>query len=170
MGRTTFSGPVNIGTIKIGAGENQGTTLLSQKIYFVPSASIVTSTDTEGSTNTSSYNGELAVAWAGTATAVSGALALPANSNIVDIIFDQPTATTGGTAINTTVGITAGGTEYSPTTDVKAGGRIRPTFTATQLTGMQNIGANTAVYVQVTPTVTAVTAGVLSATILYTQV
>jgi hypothetical protein len=54
-------------------------------------------------------------------------------------------------------------------TDVKATVRLRPTFTAAHLTAMANVGTNTTFYVQVTPTVSAVTAGVLSMTVVYAQ-
>jgi len=159
MSKTTFSGPLNVGV----AGNDplvQGTVTVAQKVYFVPTASI-----TNGL-----YNGEPAVAWAATAAAATASVVLPANANIVDFIVDQPVVTTGGTAVNLTSGISAAGVEYIASTDVKATVRLRPTFTAAHLLAMSNIGANTSVYVQVTPTVSAVTAGVLSVTILYTQV
>jgi len=159
MAKTTFSGPLKIGT----AGNDplvQGTVLIAQKVYFVPSASIVNGL----------YNGFPAVAWAATAAAATASVTLPANATIHDFVIDQPTVTTGGTAINLTSGISAAGVEYIASTDVKATTRLRPTFTAAHLTSMANIGANTSVFVRVTPTVSAVTAGVLSVTIVYAQV
>lgn len=159
MSKTTFSGPLNVGV----PGDSplaQGTVTLAQKMYFVPTASIVNGL----------YNGEPAVAWAATAAAATASVTLPANANIVDIIIDQPVVTTGGTAVNLTAGISAAGVEYVASTDVKATVRLRPTLTAAHLLAMSNIGASTAFYAQVTPTASAVTAGVLSVTVLYTQV
>jgi hypothetical protein len=168
MAKTTHSGPVLVGTNKIGSGANLGDIVLTQKVYFVPTASITTATDQDGTTTTT-YNGSPATAWAATAAAATASMNLPANATILDIVIDQPTVTTGGTAINMTMGISAAGVEYMASTDVKATVRLRPTFTATHLTNMANISTNTAFYVQVTPTATAVTAGILSATIQYVQ-
>jgi len=159
MSKSTFSGPLNVG-VPGNDPLTQGTVTVMQKVYFVPSASVVNGL----------YNGEPAVAWAATAAAATASVTLPANANIVDLIIDQPVVTTGGTAINLTSGISAAGVEYIATTDVKATVRLRPTFTAAHLLAMSNIAANTSVFVQVTPTVSAVTVGVLSVTILYTQV
>lgn len=169
MAKTSFSGPIKVGTIKSGTGANAGTPTLAQKVYFVPTASIVNSVGEDGTT-LATYNGSPAVAWAATAAAATASFGIPANASIVDIIIDQPVVTTGGTAINLTSGISAAGVEYVASTDVKATVRLRPTYTAAHLIAMANIGANNSVFVQVTPTVAAVTAGVLSVTFLYTQV
>ena len=169
MGKSTFSGPLKVGTNKVGSGANQGGATLMQKVYFVPTASITASIDEDGTT-LATYNGYPAVAWAATAAAATASFNLPANANIVDIIIDQPVVTTGGTAINLTSGISAAGVEYVASTDVKATVRLRPTFTAAHLIAMATVGTNAATYVQVTPTASAVTAGVLSVTFLYTQV
>lgn len=169
MAKASFSGPIKVGTIKSGTGVNAGTPTLMQKVYFVPTASITNSIGEDGTT-LATYNGYPAVAWAATAAAATASFGIPANANIVDIVIDQPVVTTGGTAINLTSGISAAGVEYVASTDVKATARLRPTFTAAQLIAMANVGANTSVFVQVTPTASAVTAGVLSVTFLYTQV
>lgn len=170
MAQSTFSGPIKAGSVKGGTARNIGSAVLSQTVYFVPTASITTAIDPSTGDTLSLYNGYPAIAWAATAVAVDGVINLPANAAIHDIVVNQPTVTTGGTAINMAVGITAGGVEYMASTNVKATVRLIPTYTATHLTNMANVGTNTAVHVNVTPTVSAVTAGVLSATILYTQV
>ena len=168
MATTRFSGPMLVGSVKEGSAVNTGDVLLTQKVYFVPTASITQVTDADGQT-VGTYNNYPAFAWAATAAAATASLNLPVGANIVDLIIDQPVATTGGTAINMTAGISAAGVEYMASTDVKAAVRLRPTFTAAQLIAMANVGTNTVFYTQVTPTSTAVTAGVLSMTVVYTQ-
>jgi len=171
MGKSTLSGPLHVGTIKDGAmaTNNLGTVVLSQKVAFVTPALAVSSTDADGQTVTS-YLGMPAVAWAATAVAATISVNLPANASILDFVIDQSLVTTGGTAINLTSGISAAGVEYIASTDIKTTVRLRPTYTAAHLIAMRTIGANTAVYVQITPTVTAATAGVTIVTIQYTQV
>ena len=86
-------------------------------------------------------------------------LVLPANSEVLDILFDTTVAHTAAT-FTVAAGITAGGTEYASATDVKAAGRVRPTFTAAQLAAINNISTNTTVYFQSaagTPTTTGTT-------------
>jgi len=171
MAKTTFSGPVAAGTIKDGAKgtNNLGTMLLAQKVFFVTPALLTTTTDADGQT-TSTYLGQPAVAFAATAAAVSVSVQLPANAMIHDIVIDQSLVTTGGTAINLACGITAGGVEYVATTDIKTTVRLIPTYTAAHLIAMRSIGTNTSFFAQITPTATAVTAGVTSVTVLYAQV
>lgn len=170
MGKSTLSGPLFVGTNKSGAKgvNNLGETVLSQKVAFVTPALAVSMTDADGQTTTS-YLGMPAVAWAATAAAVTNSVNIPANASILDFIIDQSLVTTGGTAINLTAGISAAGVEYIASTDIKTTVRLRPTYTAAHLIAMRDIGANTTVYVQITPTATAVTAGVTIVTIQYVQ-
>jgi hypothetical protein len=171
MSKTTFSGPVSAGTIKDGAKgtNNLGTMLLAQKVFVVTPALLTTTTDADGQT-TSTYLGQPAVAWAATAAAATISVQLPANAAIHDFVIDQSLVTTGGTAINLTAGVSAAGVEYIASTDIKATVRLIPTYTAAHLIAMRNISTNTSVFVQITPTATAVTAGVVSVTVLYSQV
>ena len=171
MAKTTFSGPVAIGTLKDGAkgANNLGTVVLAQQVAFVTPALLTTTTDADGQT-TSTYLGMPAVAWLATAAAATISVQVPANASILDFIIDQSLVTTGGTAINLTAGITAAGVEYIASTDIKTTVRLRPTYTAAHLIAMRTVGTNTSVFVQITPTATAVTAGVTIVTIQYTQV
>ena len=171
MSKTTFSGPVSAGTIKDGAKgtNNCGTILLAQKVFFVTPVLAVATTDADGQTTTT-YLGQPAVAWAATAAAATISVQLPANVMIHDIVIDQSLVTTGGTAINLTAGISAAGVEYVASTDIKTTVRLIPTYTAAHLIAMRTVGTNTSFFVQITPTVTAVTAGVTSVTVLYAQV
>lgn len=168
MAKTTFAGPVRCGDVRYGTTNNLGNTVLEQQVVFCPTASIAAVTDADGNTE-NRYNGIAATAWAATAAAATAQLQLPANSTIIDIIIDQSVVTTGGTAINLTAGITAAGTEYVGTVDIKTSVRLRPTFIAANLIAMQNITTNTNFFVQITPTATAVTAGITTVTVVYAQ-
>lgn len=168
MALTTFSGPIRVGTIKNGSLANLGDNVLSQQVVFVPTASITTVIDADGQSS-SQYNGIPATAWAATAAAATASINLPANSSILDIIIDQSVVTTGGTAINATAGISAAGVEYMPLVDLKTTVRLRPTFVAANLIAMQNITTNTVFYFQIVPTATAVTAGIITVTVVYVQ-
>ena len=61
---------------------------------------------------------------------------IPDGAQLVDVLLDTITAHTSATA-TIAGGTAAGGTELFPATDAKAGGRVRPTFTAAQLTVMR---------------------------------
>lgn len=84
---------------------------------------------------------------AGGVAADDASVTLPAGAEIVDIILDTVVAHTA-TTYTMDVGVTAGGTEYVTALNIKAAGRFRPTFTAAQLTAMDDIGSNTVVYFQ----------------------
>lgn len=169
MGKTVFNGPLQSGDIRGNtATNNVGSVVLEQQVVFCPAASITTVTDADGQTS-SRYNGIEATAWAATAAAATAQLQLPANSTIIDIIIDQSVVTTGGTAINLTAGITAAGVEYVASTDIKTTVRLRPTYTAAHLIAMQNITTNTNFFVQITPTASAITAGITTVTVQYAQ-
>lgn len=171
MAKTTFTGPVFAGTIKDGAmgANNLGNVVLDQRVAFVTPALLTTTTDADGQT-TSTYLGMPAVAWNAGIAASTISVQLPANASILDFIIDQSLVTTGGTVVNLTAGISAAGVEYIAATDIKVTVRLRPTYTAAHLIAMRTIGNNTGAFVQITPTVSAVTAGVTIVTIQYTQV
>jgi len=170
MALTTFSGPVKVGTVKVGSLQNLGDNVLSQQVCFATSANITSVTDADGQT-TSQYNGVPATAFAAFGSAATASFNLPANSSILDIIIDVPTAIVGPTAANLTAGVTATGTDYVSSTNLMTGPvvRSRPTFTNAQLLAMMNATTNTVFYTQLTGTVANFTAGVVMVTVVYIQ-
>jgi len=101
--------------------------------------------------------------------AVSGTVYLPKHSVIIDIIADTLTAWNSATSDTLSVGTAAAGTQYASGVDTKtAAGRTRPTFTATQLSNMQDTGSNEAVVATITP-VGSASAGQTVVTIVYVQ-
>ena len=107
-------------------------------------------------------------------TAVTRSIALPAYSQIINIIIDQlvDEVVGGGsaTAINATVGTAAAGTQYVSATNVISGGRFTPTFTTAQLLAMSDIGTNIGVYFTIAPNGTiSTTQGVYRVTVVYAQ-
>ena len=63
---------------------------------------------------------------------------VPDGCQLVDVLMDTVTAHTSASA-TLSVGTTLGGTELASATNVLSGGRVRPTFTAAQLTNAQTI-------------------------------
>lgn len=101
--------------------------------------------------------------------AVSGTAYLPKHSVILDIICDTLTAWNSATSDTLSVGTAAADTTYASGVDVKGGAaRIRPTFSAAQLSAMQDTGSNEAVVATVTP-VGSAAAGQTVVTIVYAQ-
>lgn len=101
--------------------------------------------------------------------AVSATFTLPADAQILDIIFDVLTVFNSAVSATGSVGTAAGGTQYAGSVDVKTAAiRIRPTFTAAQLAAMDDIDANTSVVATVTPS-GATSAGQVRVTIVYAQ-
>lgn len=170
MGKTVFSGPLQSGTVKVGSLQNLGDNVLSQQTCFTIAASITSVTDVDGQT-VSQYNGVPATVFAAAASAATASVNLPANSTILDIVIDVPTAIVGPTAANLTCGISAAGTEYVASTNLMTGPviRVRPTFTNAQLLAMMNVTTNTVFYAQLTGTVANFTAGVVMVTVTYIQ-
>lgn len=170
MAKTTFSGPLQVGTIKNGSLQNLGDNVLSQQTCFTIPASITSVTDADGQT-VSQYNGVAATAFAAFGVAATASFNLPANATILDIVIDVPTALVGPTAANLTCGITAAGQDYVSTTNLLTGPviRVRPTFTNAQLLAMMNVTTNTVFYAQLTGTVANFTAGVVLVTVSYIQ-
>lgn len=170
MAKTTFSGPVLVGTIKDGSLMNLGDNVLAQEICFTIPASITTFTDADGQ-NYSYYSRVPATAFAAFSVAATASFNIPANAQIIDIVVDVPTAIVGPTAANLTCGITATGTDYVSSTNLMTGPvvRVRPTFTNAQLLAMMNVTTNTVFYAQLTGTVANFTAGVVLVTVTYVQ-
>lgn len=137
-------GPVGSGNVNIPmgqAGSDAGLCLLAQSVTLV-------------------HN---------TTNAVSATMLVPKSAQLVDFLLDTPTAWNSATSDTLSIGTAAAGTQYVSGVDVKAAAsRLRPTYTATQLTNMQNVGANTSVVVTVTP-VGSATAGQTTVTMLYIQ-
>jgi hypothetical protein len=103
---------------------------------------------------------------------VDGTILLPGGSIIVDIITDTTTAWNSATSDTLSVGTASGGTQFASGVDVKTAAiRIRPTFTATQLTNMLALSTSApqaTVVASVTP-VGSASAGQTTVTILYVQ-
>ena len=107
-------------------------------------------------------------------TAVTSTITIPADSQIIQFFIDcTTTPVVGGgtaTAVNATIGTAAAGTQYLSATDVIAGGRASLSFTAAQLTAMEDVNANTTVAFTVDPNGTvSTTQGVYRLTVVYAQ-
>jgi hypothetical protein len=106
---------------------------------------------------------------ANAANAVSATAYLPKHSVLIDILVDTLTAWNSATSDTLSVGTAAAGTQYAGSVDVKtAAGRIRPTFTAAQLSAMMDTGSNEAIVATVTP-VGSAAAGQTVVTYIYVQ-
>ena len=141
MGQTTFSGPLVTGDREAGetAGPNLGFSVLAQQKPVVFDATLVQSV----------------------------VINLPP-CQIIDFIADVETVYNSATSATLSVGITPGGTEIASGVNVKAAaGRLRPTFTAAQLTAMKAFTGRT-LYVTVT-SVGQPTAGAVTTTLVYAQ-
>lgn len=141
---TTFSGPVMSGTKKDADGNGPANVGLCQLIQ----------------TGTIVQNG---------ASAVTVSFVLPISAMIHDVVIDTGVAWNAGTSSTFTLGASAGGTDYASGVSTQAVGRLRPTFTAAQLTAMQNITSNTTVYATITPAGTAPTTGTTYVGLEYIQ-
>ena len=142
MARTTFSGPLASGDKDAGVsgGSNIGLAVLSQTMLINFDATLVQ----------------------------NGTINLPVNSQIVNIVCDVLTAYNSATSATLTVGTASAGTQYASGVNAKTAGRTIPTFTAAQLTNMQDTTTN----VPVVATVTSVgqpTAGQVRVTVNYVQ-
>lgn len=101
------------------------------------------------------------------ATAVSATVQVPNHSVLIDVISDTLTPWNSATSDTLTVGTAAAGTQFASGVDVKAGAaRLRPTFTAAQLSAMQDVSG--AIVATVTP-VGAASAGQTVVTFVYAQ-
>ncbi len=100
MATTTFSGPIKAGTIRQGASENLGFTLMAQSAVI----------DIIGATNTSTIG------------------IIPANSQIVDVVLNVTTVSNDGGTATVQVGHAGDTDEYLPATNVKALATTRGTI------------------------------------------
>ena len=100
MATTTFSGPIKAGTIRQGASENLGFTLMAQSAVI----------DIIGATNTSTIG------------------IIPANSQIVDVILNVTTVANDSGTATVQVGNAGDTDEYLPATNVKALATTRGTI------------------------------------------
>ena len=153
MGTTTFSGPIKAGTIK----ETTGTTLGSD----------VKNTGQVVMSQTFSTGTALA---GGASAANATTVVIPANSQIIDIVIDKPTAMVNATCVFS-IGDTVGGNAtfinaYSITV-ASSFGRAYPTTVSGGTLAWADTGTAD---VKLTWTSTgATTAGEVRATILYQQ-
>lgn len=93
---------------------------------------------------------------------------IPAGSQIVDLFFDTLVVYNSATSATVAFGDALSGTEYGGSMNAKVAGRLRPTYTAAILAAMDDVGAETSVFVTVT-SVGQPSAGSGRATILYTM-
>ena len=141
MGTTTFSGPIKAGSIREGASENLGFVKMSQTA---------------------------AVDLSGGAIAASALdIVIPANSQLVDIVFDSITAASGAT--NISIGKVGGlATAYVNTFAIGTTvGLKRPTTQAGGALAWEDVGTSD-VRFNVTNSA-ATTAGELRVTVMYLQ-
>jgi hypothetical protein len=141
MARSTFSGPLKVGPVREGSGVNTGDLVLHKSTSLVQD---------------------------GEATVDAATIKLPANSRIVDIVVDVTEAFDSATSATLTVGRTSAGTELASGVNAKTQGRVRPTFTTTQLTNMADISTNTSVIASVAA-VGATTEGAVTIHVFYVQ-
>lgn len=86
---------------------------------------------------------------------------------IVDIIADVEVVFNSAVSATLTVGTAAAGTQYASGVDVKTAAiRIRPTFTAAQLTAMKSITTIDDIIATITPS-GATSTGTVTVTVLY---
>ena len=153
MGATTFSGPVKAGTITSTTGTTLGTDIKN-------TGQVVMAQTFSTGTALSS----------GASTANATDVVIPANSQIIDIVLDKPTAMGNATCVFS-VGDTVGGNktfinDYSITTGSGAG-RAYPTTEAGGALAWADVGTAD---VKLTWTSTGATnAGEVRVTILYQQ-
>ena len=95
-------------------------------------------------------------------------IALPVNSQIVNIFCDVLTAYNSATSATLTVGTAAAGTQYASGVNARTAGRAIPTFTAAQRAAMDDTGTNEGVFATVT-SVGQPTAGQVRVTVQYVQ-
>jgi|TARA_B100000900_G_scaffold273490_1_gene233630 hypothetical protein len=148
MGSTTFSGPIKAGTIKDTTGtelgknvKNLGQVVMSQTFAVDLSSGAVSASETD--------------------------VVIPANSQIIDCVFDMITA--ANTSTNISIGDTVGGAATIVNTFASGtnAGRIRPTTQAGGALAWEDVGSTD---IKLTVTTSASTnAGEMRVTILYSQ-
>ena len=152
MATTTFSGPIKAGTISNTVGTTLGTDVKNTGQV------VMAQTFSTGTTLAS-----------GASSANATAVVIPANSQIIDIVLDVPTAIGGATCVFS-IGDTVGGNatfvnSYSISTG--SAGRKYPTTESGGTLGWADIGSAD---LRLTWTSTGASdAGVIRATVLYQQ-
>ena len=145
MGTTTFSGPLQAGTVRGGASANVGQAVLQQ-----------TAT----------------IAFGHTSAATTGII-LPAGSHIIDILFDVETVWNTGTSSDLMIGDSVDPDEFAGSTtdgDLHVAGQLRMSTTASQSASRADIGtSDVETYATVTAVSTAASAGTGTLTIVYAQ-
>lgn len=141
MGQTTFSGPLKVGTKKDGPQANVGTPILLQEYSFdFNSSGDITTT-----------------------------IVLPADAYIVDIWVDVTTAWDSATSATLTVGRQGDTDAFASGLNLKTVGRGVPTFDATQIVNIQNVGTSDVPIVINVTNVGAPTTGVAYLEVSYIQ-
>ena len=154
MATTTFSGPIKAGTIRNTTGTTLGSNVKNTGQV------VMAQTFSTGTTLAS-----------GASSANATAVVIPANSQIIDIVLDVPTAIAGATCVFS-IGDTVGGTAtfinlFSIAAGAGTVGRNYPTTEAGGTLGWADIGTAD---LKLTWTSTGSTsAGVIRATVLYQQ-
>lgn len=159
MGTSTFSGPLQAGTVRQGAYANIGAVQLAETLSIQAVAALTTD---------------------------YGPIYLPANSTVISMTTFTGTAFTGATA-TISIGSTLGGAEYVAATTVKAAGTFAHTLVAGALgdkatagSGLMNTPANstisdlagaptTPIYVRITQTATTTAVGTATLVVQYIQ-
>jgi len=159
MGTSTFSGPLQAGTVRQGAYTNTGLVQLAETLPIQAVAALTTD---------------------------YGPLYIPANSTVIGMTTFTGTAFTGATAA-ITVGSTLGGAEYVASTTVKAAGTFAHTLVSGALgsigtagSGLMSTASNstisglagaptTPIYVRITQTATTTAVGTATFVVQYIQ-
>jgi uncharacterized membrane protein YuzA (DUF378 family) len=139
MATTTFSGPIKSGTVREGASENLGFTLMSQSAVI----------DIIGATNTTTIG------------------IIPANSQIVDAIMNVTTVSNDGGTATVIIGTAADDNAFMSATNVKALGVTHTGGTTALATDIG--ATDTAVTATYTAANGDGTTGAATVTILYMQ-
>ena len=139
MAITTFSGPIKSGTVREGASENLGFTLMSQSAVI----------DIIGATNTNTIG------------------IIPANSQIVDAILNVTTASNESGTGTIIIGTAADDNAFMSATNVKAAAVVHTGATTALANDIGT--SDTAVTATYTAANADGTAGVATVTILYMQ-
>ena len=139
MATTTFSGPIKSGTVREGASENLGFTLMSQSAVI----------DIIGATNTTTIG------------------IIPANSQIVDAIMNVTTVSNDGGTATVIIGTAADDNAFMSATNVKAAAVVHTGATTALANDIGT--SDTAVTATYTAQNADGSAGVATVTILYMQ-
>lgn len=100
-------------------------------------------------------------------TEVSGTIYVPIGAKLLDVIVDNEVAWNSGTSDVFSLGTAAADTSYASGVSTASTGRVRPTFTATQLINMGSIVSPGELVGTVTQSGTAATTGSTVAHVIY---